>query len=88
MIRRYFDPEFSFQSARQAIPQLSTSINRWLDDLPLQGTGTEKGVALDIKKACRFLPLWLTAEFVYGEVFDNEVGYLPYILPLHPTVIG
>ncbi|GFF56671.1 conserved hypothetical protein [Aspergillus udagawae] len=72
MIRRYFDPEFSFQSARQAIPQLSASINRWLDDLPLQGTGTEKGFALEIKKPCRFLPLRLAAEFVYGEVFDDE----------------
>ncbi|PKX89262.1 cytochrome P450 [Aspergillus novofumigatus IBT 16806] len=72
MIRRYFDPEFSFQSARQAIPQLSGSINRWLDDLPLQGTGTEKGFALEIKKPCRFLPLRLAAEFLYGEVFDDE----------------
>jgi cytochrome P450 monooxygenase len=76
MIRRYFDPEFSFQSARQAIPQLSASINRWLDDLPLQGTGTEKGFALEIKKPCRFLPLRLAAEFVYGEAFDDEVSYL------------
>ncbi|EAW16808.1 uncharacterized protein NFIA_001570 [Aspergillus fischeri NRRL 181] len=72
MIRRYFDPEFSFQSARQAIPQLTASINRWLDDLPLQGAGTEKEFALEIKKPCRFSPLRLAAEFVYGEVFDDE----------------
>ncbi|KAL5362623.1 cytochrome P450 [Aspergillus floccosus] len=73
MIRRYFDPEFSFQSARHAIPQLSASINRWLDDLPLQATATEKGFALELKKPCRFLPLRLAAEFVYGEVFDDEL---------------
>ncbi|CBF80479.1 hypothetical protein AN8408.2 [Aspergillus nidulans FGSC A4] len=73
MIRRYFDPAFSFQSARQAIPELSASIDRWLDDLPLQGTGTGKGFALEIKKPCRFLPLRLAAEFVYGEIFDDKL---------------
>ncbi|KAJ5121045.1 uncharacterized protein N7515_009006 [Penicillium bovifimosum] len=83
MIRRYFDPEFSFQSARRAIPQLSASINRWLDDLPLQATATKKGFALELKKPCRFLPLRLAAEFVYGEVFDDEVAYLT----LHPPSI-
>ncbi|KAL4994330.1 cytochrome P450 [Aspergillus recurvatus] len=73
MIRRYFDPEFSFQSARQAIPQLSASINRRLGDLPLQGTGTEKGFALEIRKPCRLLPLRLAAEFLFSALLDLNV---------------
>ncbi|KAJ5185543.1 hypothetical protein N7491_006590 [Penicillium cf. griseofulvum] len=73
MIRRYFDREFSFQFARRAIPQLTASINRWLNDLPLEGTGTDRRFILEIKKASRFLPLRLAAEFVYGEVIDDEL---------------
>ncbi|GIJ91177.1 hypothetical protein Asppvi_010142 [Aspergillus pseudoviridinutans] len=88
MIRRYFDPEFSFQTARQAIPQLSETINRWLDNLPLQGTGTEKGFALEIRKPCRFLPLRLAAEFVYGEVFDEErLSALLELNVLHEVIL-
>ncbi|KAL6230883.1 cytochrome P450 [Aspergillus navahoensis] len=47
MIRRYFDPEFSSQSARQAIPQLSASTNRWLDELHCMEQERKKGFLLD-----------------------------------------
>ncbi|EPS34238.1 hypothetical protein PDE_09202 [Penicillium oxalicum 114-2] len=93
VIRRYFDPEFSFQVARQAIPQLSASIDRWLDDLPRQTTtqiiNSRGGFALELKKPCRFLPLRLAAEFVYGEVFNDEVLFaaLLQLNVLHEVIL-
>ncbi|KAL4903191.1 hypothetical protein BDW74DRAFT_169103 [Aspergillus multicolor] len=88
VMRRYFDPEFSFQSARGAIPKLTAGIDSWLNGLPKLGTQTDNGFAMDIKKPCRFLPFRLVAEFIYGEVFDDKLfAALLELNTLHEAIL-
>lgn len=91
IIRKYFDPEFSFQKSRLAIPAFERSVKRWVDSLaPLSGVEYDEmgSFAVDTKKPCKFLTFKLLYMQLYGETF-SEKAYLEMLdlNALHETVL-
>ncbi|KAE8153454.1 cytochrome P450 [Aspergillus avenaceus] len=73
MIRRYFDPEFSFHVARQSGDQFKSIIAQWVKDLPRYGVPVGRGFKLEVQGPCRFLPFQLVSQHIYGQVFSEKL---------------
>jgi cytochrome P450 monooxygenase len=77
IMRKYFDPEFSFQTSRRALPSLHKGVMEWCASLPIDSisaTGPGGGFLYNVKESCRFLPFKIIAAQLYGEVFDEKVS--------------
>ncbi|EMF12188.1 cytochrome P450 [Sphaerulina musiva SO2202] len=75
VVRKYFDPFFSFQASRQVLQSLHTGVAEWCEELPrhtVAPSHSHEKFHCDIKKLCRFLPFRLMAAYLYGEVFDSK----------------
>lgn len=82
VIRKHFDPEFTYQTSMKAIPKFSAKISQWADALAVEAVSapsTADSFVVDMKKPCRFLPFQLVALQFYGNVFNDQV--------LQPSVI-
>lgn len=78
IIRKYFDPEFSFQASRQAIPKFAASITQWANELGDEGQthdALRPTFVENVKSRCRLLTFQLVAQQMYGEVYDEKACY-------------
>lgn len=76
IIRKHFDPEFSFKASRQSIPLFTKRISDWTEQLFTlvpDKEGRDSGCVLDITKPSKFLTFELVAYQLYGATFSEEV---------------
>jgi hypothetical protein len=90
-IRKHFDPEFSFQTSRDAIPIFTKSVAEWLDRLVPSSygeKGTTKSFTIDAKAPCKFLTFKLLIIQLYDDVFSEAVyDEMLELNTLHETIL-
>ncbi|KAK9782756.1 putative Cytochrome P450 [Seiridium cardinale] len=75
VMRKYFDPEFSYQTSRSAFARVKSGTDEWSRSLPahaLAKSDDSPGFLYDAKKSCRFLPFRLMATQLYGDTLDDQ----------------
>lgn len=76
VVRGYFDPAYTQNTALSMLPAFQDQVDKWLNSLKNDSLRTGVGrLVVHAPTSCKVLPLRVIPQSFYGEAYDDEVRF-------------